>query len=389
MSIFVEVIDSIESVGVFNKKNKGEVFNRGGPGPDMFRIDLDTPLVLSQRDSPGLFGRNVSRGKVSVLTHQRFGGLVADVESVPWSPSDHYGLEYPGETRQWRNELCGITIQVRNDRSIEWIRANASRLATGRGHNGHHVGTREMWDAALQRLWAVLLPLCEQDTPPEFRFHTLEIGLVARVPYSKIESLLAGRNYPGMRSPPLHYVGDYVKFGTSSKGSNFSLRIYDKGRHLNKKQGLNLELDTFTRIEFVFRKGRLRKAFGGSSPDKMTLSRMEDVFYDALYRLDEGQQDRSLVSLPASKAGLLALTISLYDACPSPKPMEHPSLWWLRGCANKPNARKLIRDAQALAGAWRGENLRELVPRGVEPQSLPAELDWNSEEAVNTNPTGL
>jgi len=372
----------------FNNKNTDKVLDSGGPGPDQFRINLESELNLTQKEATSLFGRTLSRLRHSSIAHQCFFGLVTGPESVAWTPCDHLGVEYSGQTREWRNHQWGITIRVRNDRTVEWIRANASRLAHQTDHNGYHVGTQELWDAALSRLWAVLLPLCDQETPPDFRFHTLEVGLVARIPFGKFESLLAGRNYPGMRTPPQWFAGQSIKFGTSPKGSNLSLQIYDKGRHLCNRHFLDIPVNTYSRIEVRLRKDRLRRAFGGDTLDQVTVSRMQDVFYDTLYRLDDGQQDRPLLKLPQSKAGLLALTFILYDECPSPKPMEHPSLWWTGARAGNRNARKMIGEAQTLAGNWKGERLKDLVAVGIEPQSLPIELDWDLEKEMNANPTG-
>lgn len=370
----------------FNKKSRGEVFNTSGPGPDQFRINLETDLNLNRVESKSKWVASRSPSRVSVLTHQRFHGLVADIDSVAWSPSDHYGLAQAGDTREWRNDIWGITIKVRDDLRIEWIRANASRLAHGSSHNGYHVGTQALFERALDRLWTVLLPLCAQDKVPTFRFHTLEVGLVVRAPFSKLESLIAGRNYPRLRKPPMHFQGESIKFGTSPTGSNFSLRLYDKGRQLNDKHSLGLPLDTYTRIEVLLRKDKLRKAFGGDTIEEVTVARMEDVFFDALYKLDSQGQDRRLATFNTRKPGLLAMAMALHDSHPGPKPMEHPSLWWLRSAKNKKNAKGMIEKAQLLAGNWKGERLRDLVPRTVVPQSLPLEIDWDLEEESTTNP---
>jgi|GEM_PF-2179103 len=261
----------------------------------------------------------------------------------------------------------GTTLGATEDGTVLFVSGNVSKLETGLDHNGTIVSDPQTLWSCMARVRQTLEPVLERPVNGDFAVSALEIGGVVRSPFSQFWSLLSSINYPGLKKAPCLNPGESMKFGTSSS-STFTLRIYDKGRQLKNTAGMDLPLNTYTRVEIVLRKGKLWDAFGGERLPGLTLQSMEDQFYSRVYRiLPEPVRDLSV--LPASKAGVLAMSLLQSDRGNGPD--KSVMDWWLEQNKHSQNAKSVLKQALALLQGVQGIGMENLVPRNGPVINLP------------------
>ncbi len=274
------------------------------------------------------------------------------------------GQGVTGRYTVWTHDPTGVSVSVQNSGFINFIRGNASKLAFQTDHNWNVVETQNLFNRTLEGVTEVMNPILSRPLDLDtVSFSQLEFGLVVQKPFSDFEVLLGGLNYPELRKPGQFVPGESIKFGTS-KRRKLSLRIYDKGKELRRKnRGESVPPGEYTRIEFSLSSKQMRKHFGGDKREHLTLANMSEVFYDLLYKLDSMGTRRTPGFNLKTKADLLALTLK-QEAQLRDHGVETFSVsdLFLSSFETQSNARKVLGEARGILAASNGRGLRDLVP---------------------------
>lgn len=346
------------------------------PCPDRVKIELMKALPLKQVRSDGLGDQNPL---THVMAHnwlnaKRMGNITI---FDPLADNTLLASEID-QVKNWLHKPTGTTVHTRKE-GITALTLNVPKLAFNQSHNGYHINTVEQLQQGFERLKEIVMTLTETDFP-DYEFLWIEIGGVLRLNYLDIEGLIANRNFPKFRSKQQVYPGESVTYGTAS-GSSRQLKIYAKLIEMKKKMKTKEKVSNhkFTRFELKIRKrAHLRKYFGGVTPTEITLARMKEVFWDAVFELVDACPHTETTDLPKGIRGLMGKCIMLQDLLKQHgvedseyEPVEN---WWLRVNNNRRSSKELIRDSHALALAARGLTLEQLIRSAGDFVSLPEDV---------------
>ncbi|MCC5848523.1 MAG: hypothetical protein JJU29_10535 [Verrucomicrobia bacterium] len=286
----------------------------------------------------------------------------ADPGNCEWFRNERRGD--PGNERVlWTHKRTRVQMMVKNDIDIIWVKANLSRLHSGLSHNGVIVKSENAMFAAVQKLFEIIDPYRETPDDMRLKFKKVEFGTCINVPFPAFESALDGLNYPRLRSAPFRTDGSCIKYGTL-KGSEFRVRIYDKGLELldrHKDMPGHVLPGKWTRIEFEVSKRKLNKSFGGDTLRFVTVKKMRELFEKFLQNM-EVMDPREIMDFPADKTGLFAKMIHDHQYIDSDK-VEKPEHWWTRMTLSKRRSRALLKCAKKMASQHQGKSLPTLIAK--------------------------
>jgi len=338
-------------------------------GIDEFTVTMNEPLrrVPARPDAPSRGGQTV----LEMQAHFRdpFSG------SPEWQRGRTDRCGKSGKMSSWINPDTGSTIQVKNGNEITAVTANASKLCFDLPHNGKIVRTAEQTLTSLRTMESCYLPLLDGSEPAkEWDFRQISFGGVFEVPFSKIELLLKGLNYPGMNSKPKIFPGQSITFGTGKRPA-LVLTLYDKVADLRDKNRGNLvfktlPLDTYTRIEARLNRKKIDERFGGTTLGSINSESLRRVFYQILYRLDVGRTDSS--RFPKGIVGSLATGELIQSVCTcDASALESVTEHYLRVNRRSPHARKKLKEAKQLVAERTGCSIKSLIPMDSRTVDLP------------------
>lgn len=286
---------------------------------------------------------------------------------------NQYGLS-PARYRKLFHKETRSCLTLRDDKCLHSISMNAIRAVNTSEYNIGDIDSDAALHEGIQHVLDEAGYIVENHGLENFFVEALEICVDVDIPFYKLATPLENFRYPGTRGDNMRFPGHTLVMGTGKK-AKMRMKLYDKGWESKRQplicNGERIGRGQFTRVEFLLVKDKITDLFGGNTFKHLTLAKMQDVFWDLvepMYSIAVKCPDTLGTSVIENLARSLYYESLIF---PGESVLEPVSSAYIRQTKSASYARKVLREAQAIADSIRGESLRDLLhPNAPAPKIM-------------------